>query len=63
MIRTFVDERSSSMDLLARVLHHRRRRPVVEGQQARCPLCERVMVLYVSRSGPRYHCACDERRG
>jgi hypothetical protein len=62
MLRLVEDERPPSLEMLA---HRppRRRRPVVEDQSPRCPLCQRVLVLYVGRCGPRYHCDCDERRG
>jgi len=63
MVRPPVDDRLLPLDLLARNRPRRRRRPGIEVQQGRCPVCERVMVLRVSRFGPRYYCACDERRG
>jgi hypothetical protein len=60
MFRTLVDERSSLVELLAPHSVRRRRRPVIEGQSPRCPLCERVMVVRMERGGPRYRCGCDE---
>lgn len=59
MLRPLVEERLSPLELLTRSAP-RRRRPLVEDQPARCPRCEGVMILYVGRRGPRYHCACDE---
>lgn len=44
-------------------LQRRRRLPVVEGQSARCPLCNRVMILLMLRRGPGFRCGCKDREG
>jgi hypothetical protein len=36
-----------------------RRRPPIEGQEARCPRCERIMIVRMGRRLPEYHCACQ----
>lgn len=37
----------------------RRRRPPVEGQEPRCPRCDRIMIVRMGRRMPEYHCACS----
>jgi hypothetical protein len=59
MLRTIVDERPYSQELLSHALR-RRRRPILEAQSPRCPLCERIMVLCFGRRGPRFRCGCAE---
>jgi hypothetical protein len=58
------EERSHPLETITRQGHRRRRpRYAIEGQPARCPICNQVMILYVSARGPKYHCGCDEKNG
>ncbi len=36
------------------------RRPPLEGQEARCPRCDRIMIVRMGRRMPEYHCACKQ---
>jgi hypothetical protein len=66
MIPPRVDDASSSLETLTRhagIAQRRRPRFGIECQPGRCPICNRVMVLYMSVRGPAYHCGCDQRNG
>jgi hypothetical protein len=39
-----------------------RRQPTIEGQEARCPRCDRIMIVRMGRRTPEYHCACEARQ-
>jgi hypothetical protein len=39
-----------------------RRRPPIEGQEARCPRCDRIMVVRMGKRMPEYHCACEDKK-
>jgi hypothetical protein len=58
------DDRSSPLEAPARAGARRRRpRYGIESQQPRCPICNKIMVVYMSRRGPKFHCGCDEPNG
>ena len=58
------DDRSSPLEALAREsLRRRRPRHSIESQQPRCPICNKIMVVYMSVRGPKFHCGCDEQNG
>jgi len=40
----------------------RRRQPTIDGQEARCPRCDRIMIVRMGRRMPEYHCACEARQ-
>jgi hypothetical protein len=56
-----VQDRSSTLEAIMRHALRRRRRDLAEAQPARCPLCQRVMILLMERRGPCFRCACDAR--
>jgi hypothetical protein len=57
------DDRRSSLERLTHDGARRRPRHGIEGQAPRCPICNKVMIPYVGRAGPRFHCGCDEANG
>lgn len=58
MPRVPVLDLSALLDMLTPRPLLRRRRPAVEGQSARCPRCNRVMVVRMGKRMPEYHCGC-----
>jgi hypothetical protein len=62
MILHHDDDRSSSLAALRDGIR-RRPRHAFESQQPRCPICEKIMVVYISLRGPRFRCGCDEQNG
>ena len=49
-------------NILHNSLRRRRNGLALEGQLGRCPLCNRIMILHMSRLGPAFHCGCPERK-
>jgi hypothetical protein len=58
MPRVSLPDLSTCLDRIFKPLSPRQRRPP-EGQEARCPRCDRVMILRMGRRTPEYHCACE----
>jgi hypothetical protein len=63
MISHSSDDRLSTLDTLTRQALRRRPRYGIEGQPGRCPICNRLMMLYMSLHGPAYHCGCKPGNG
>lgn len=55
------DEDRSTLEALTRGGVRRRPRFGLESQQPRCPICDQLMIAYISLRGPKYRCGCDER--
>jgi len=60
MIAHRTDDLPALLERLARTGVRRRPRHGLESQMARCPLCNRAMVAYVSVRGPAWLCGCNE---
>lgn len=60
MILPQADDRLSPLDELAFQGLRRRPRFSLEGQSARCPLCNRVMIVYMGVRGPTWLCGCTQ---
>lgn len=56
-----LNDRSTLLRTLTRQMLRRQRRGVAEEQPARCPLCDRVMVVLMGRRGPCFRCGCGDR--
>jgi len=61
MQRVSLPDLSICPERVLKPLSIRQRRPP-EGQEARCPRCDRVMIVRMGRRMPEYHCACEEKR-
>jgi hypothetical protein len=60
MLRRRHDDRSSLEAITEQGLRRRRPRFALEGQSPRCPICDKVMVIYLAARGPKYLCGCKE---
>jgi hypothetical protein len=57
------DDERSTLEALTRRGTRRRPRFSLESQQPRCPICQKIMMVYVSLRGPKFRCGCDEVNG
>jgi uncharacterized C2H2 Zn-finger protein len=60
MQRVSLSDLSICLDRILKPLSNRQRRPP-EGQEARCPRCDRIMIVRMGKRMPEYHCACEEK--
>lgn len=64
MIPPHEDEPLSLLEAARREgLRRRRPRRGGEDQSARCPLCNRLLVIYLSVRGPAWRCGCQKPPG
>jgi hypothetical protein len=63
MSHGYATDTSSALESIHHGLYRRRRRPFIEGQSPRCPLCNRLMVLLMLRRGPGFRCGCAVKSG
>lgn len=55
------EDRRSSLERLTHDGVRRRPRHGIESQTPRCPICEKEIIVYIGRFGPKYRCGCPDR--